>query len=200
MRSLKFALMIVSLSVAAVAQQPARSGAKAAKVPPAASSDSTDRQKLHESAMNFMQASDARQRLEKSLDKLLEDGKQAMMQKNPGLAPEFGDEWLKKMRQRVSLDQFVITTAQVYEKYFTSVELDQLTWEQLAFKKGAVYPLAPQLADKLKSNSPHIQQDINQATSSIGGRLGSEVGKEIEKEHPEWITKLNTNVPPAKKT
>jgi hypothetical protein len=200
MRSLKLALMIVSLSAAALGQQPARSGAKAAKVPPAAPADSDDRQKLHESAMNFMQASDARQRLEKSLDKLLEDGRQSMMQKNPGLAPEFGDEWLKRMRQRVSLDQFVITTAQVYEKYFTSVELDQLTWEQLAFKKGAIYPLPPQLADKLKSSSSHIQQDINQATSSIGGRLGAEVGKEIEKEHPEWITKLNTPAPPAKKT
>jgi len=200
MRSLKLALMIVSLAAAALGQQPARSGAKAAKVPPATPSDSADRQKLHESAMNFMQASEARQRLEKSLDKLLEDGRQSMMQKNPGLAPEFGDEWLKRMRQRVSLDQFVITTAQVYEKYFTSVELDQLTWEQLAFKKGAIYPLPPQLADKLKSSSSHIQQDINQATSSIGGRLGAEVGKEIEKEHPEWITKLNTPAPPAKKT
>jgi len=200
MRSLKLALMIVSLSVAALGQQPARTGAKAAKVPPAAPADSADRQKLHESSMNFMQASEARQRLEKSLDKLLEDGRQSMMQKNPGLAPEFGDEWLKRMRQRVSLDQFVITTAQVYEKYFTSVELDQLTWEQLAFKKGAIYPLPPQLADKLKSSSSHIQQDINQATSSIGGRLGAEVGKEIEKEHPEWITKLNTPAPPAKKT
>jgi len=94
----------------------------------------------------------------------------------------------------------VITTAQVYEKYFTSVELDQLTWEQLAFKKGAIYPLPPQLADKLKSSSSHIQQDINQATSSIGGRLGAEVGKEIEKEHPEWITKLNTPAATAKKT
>ena len=158
-----------------------------------------DRQKLHESAMNFMQAADARQRLEKSLDKLLEDGKEAMMQKNPGLAPEFGDEWLKRMHQRVILDQFVITTAQVYEKYFNIVELDELTWEQLAFKEGAVYPLPPQLADKLKSNSTRIQQDINQATSLIGGRVGAEVGKEIEKEHPEWITKLNVTAPTAKK-
>jgi hypothetical protein len=197
MRSAILALMIAVLSVSALAEQPARSRAKTAPSTPALSD--ADQQKLHESAMNFMQAADARQRLEKSLDKLLEDGKEAMMQKNPGLAPEFGDEWLKRMHQRVILDQFVITTAQVYEKYFNIVELDELTWEQLAFKKGAVYPLPPQLADKLKSNSIRIQQDINQATSLIGGRVGAEVGKEIEKEHPEWITKLNVTAPTAKK-
>lgn len=195
MRSAKVVLMVVALSIPALGQHPARTRANAA--PPATTPASdADRQKLHESAMKFMEASDTRQRLEKSLDKLLEDGKQSMMLKNPGLAPQFGDEWLKRMRQRVILDQFVITTAEVYEKYFTSVELDELTWEQLAFKKGAVYPLTPKLAEKLKTNSGRIQQDINQATSLIGGRLGSEVGKEIETEHPEWITKLNASTPP----
>jgi hypothetical protein len=197
MRSAILALMIAVVPVSALAQQSARTRPKTAPATPVVSD--SDRQKLHESAMNFMEASDARQRLEKSLDKLLEDGKQSMMEKNPGLAPPFGDEWLKRMHQRVSLDQFVITTAQVYEKYFTTVELDELTWEQLAFKKGAAYPLPPQLADKLKSNSARIQQDINQSTSLIGGRMGSEVGKEIEKEHPEWITKLNVTAPSAKK-
>ena len=199
MRFAKFVLMILTLSVASLAQQPAHKQAKATQAPHAAS-DAAERQKLHDSAMNFVETSDARQRLEQALDKLLQDGKQSMMEKNPGLAPPFGDEWLKRMRQRVSLDQFVVTTAQVYEKYFTSSELDRLTWAQLALKKGASSPLPPQLAEKMKSNSARIQADINQATSLIGGRLGSEVGKEIEKEHPEWITKLNVGALPVKKS
>jgi hypothetical protein len=198
MHSAKLVLMIVGLSVASFAPQPARAQANTAPAP-LSTSDSAERQKLHDSAMNFVEASDGRQRFEQSLDKLLEDGKQTMMFKNPGLAPQFGDEWIKRMRQRVSLDQFVATTAQVYEKYFTRAELDKLTWAQLAFKKGGVYTLPPQLAEKLKTNSATIQEEINRATSLIGGRLGSEVGREIEKEHPEWITNLNATPAPAQK-
>jgi hypothetical protein len=198
MHSAKLVLMMIALSIASFAQLPAHTQAKAAPAPPA-TSDSAERQKLHDSAMKFVEASDARQRIEQSLGKLLEDGKQTMMLKNPGLAPEFGDEWLKRMRQRVSVDQFVITTAQVYEKYFTSAELNELTWGQLALKNGGVYTLPDKLTEKLKSNSASIQQEINRATSLIGGRLGSEVGKEIEKDHPEWITKLNASAPPAQR-
>jgi len=148
--------------------------------------------------MKFVEASDARQRLEQNLDKLLEDGRKSMMHTNPGLDPQFGEEWMKRMRQRVNLDQFVVATAQVYEKYFTSVELDQLTQGQLAAKKGQPHALPAQLAEKLKSNSAFIQRDINAQTSMIGGRLGSEVGKEIEKDHPEWVKAPSAPDPSAK--
>jgi hypothetical protein len=193
MRSIKTVLIIVALTVAASAQQPAQ--AKAAM--PATTTES-DRQKLHDSAMKFVEASDARSRLEQNLGKLLEDGKQSMMHKNPGLDPQFGEEWMKRMRQRVSLDQFVVSTAQVYEKYFTSDELDELTRDQLAAKKGQGHALPPPLAEKLKTNSSFIQRDINTQTSIIGGRLGSEVGKEIEKDHPEWIKAPSGPDPSAK--
>lgn len=198
MRSTKLVLTFLALSVAASAQQPARTRAKAAPVSQPAPTDA-ERQKLHDAAMKFVEASDARKRLEQSLDKLLEDGKQSMMLKNPGLAPQFGDEWIKRMHQRVSLDQFVITTAQVYEKYFTTEELNQLTWGQLAIRNGGIYTFPDELTRKLKSNSANIQQEINRSTSLIGGRLGAEVGREIEKDHPEWITKLNASTPPAHK-
>ena len=186
MRSLQLALTLVALSVAVAAQQPAQIPAKAAKPAPAPVS-SPDPQKLHESAMKFMEVSEARQRLSQSLDKLLEDGRQAMMQKNPGLDPQFGEEWLKRMHRNVNLDDFVSATARVYERYFTAEELNELTRGQLAFKMSQVYSLSPKLADKMKSSSSLIQRDINTETSVLGGRLGAEVGKGIEKEHPEWI-------------
>jgi len=187
--------MILALSLATAAQRPAK--AKAATPVSPAPANEADRQKLQASAMKFVEASDARQRIEQNLDKLLEDGKKSMMHTNPGLDPQFGEEWLKRMRQRVNLDQFVVATAQVYEKYFTSDELEELAQVQLALKKGQVHTLPPQLAEKLKSNSSFIQRDINTQTSMIGGRLGSEVGKEIEKDHPEWIKAPSTSAPPA---
>src|SRR5690242_2056964 len=139
MRSLKLVVIFLAFSIAASAEQPAQ--AKAATPVSPASANQADRQKLQESALKFVEASDARERLAQNLDKLLEDGKQAMMHKNPGLDPQFGEEWIKRMRQRVSLDQFVRATAQVYERYFTTKELDDLTQGQLAAKKGQAHAL-----------------------------------------------------------
>ena len=195
MRALSYVLLFLALSTVATAQQPAAARKKAAHSTPAPA----DRQKLHESALKFMDASDVRQRLSQGLDKLLEDGKQSMMQKNPGLDPQFGEEWLKRMRQRVNLDDFVNATAGVYEKYFTAAELDELTRGQLAMRKSQIYSRPPALADKMKTDSPFIQRDINTETSVFGARLGASVGKEIEKEHPEWIKPAPAPAPLAQK-
>lgn len=200
MRSIEFVLMFAALTAPSSAQQHAPAPAKRAAAHAAsAPADPVEREKLHQSAMNFVEAADARTRLSQVMDKLLEDGKKSMMQTNPGLDPQFGEEWIKRMRSRVNLDQFVVSTAQVYEKYFTSAELDELTHRQLALKKGQIFTLAPELAEKLKTNSSFIQRDINNETTIIGGRLGSEVGKEIEKEHPEWIKPAPALSPTAKK-
>ncbi len=199
MRSLNLVLMIIALSVAASAQQPAPARAKAPRHPAAAPVKSPEQQKLDASAMKFMEATDARQRLGQGLDKLLEDGRQSMMQKNPGLDPQFGEEWLKRMRQRVNLDDFVNATARVYERYFTAADLEELAKGQLALKKSQIYALPPQLADKMKTDSAFIQRDINTETSIVGARVGTEVGKEIEREHPEWIKPAPSPVPLAQK-
>ena len=114
-------------------------------------------------------------------------GKQALVKRNPLINPQFVDEWAKRMRARVNLDEFVDATARVYERYYTSDELDQLTQVQLAMKRSKLYSLPPDLAQKLKTDAPKIQNDINAATSTIGSRLSIAVGQEIEKEHPDWV-------------
>jgi hypothetical protein len=121
------------------------------------------------------------------MDKLLDEGKQSMLRPNSGLSSQFVDEWVKQMRLRIKLDDMVNATAQVYERYFTSDELDTLTQAQLALKRSEAQTLSPELAEKLKTNSPRIQHDINAVTSLIGDRLSQEVGKEIENAHPEWV-------------
>jgi hypothetical protein len=155
-----------------------------------------EKQRL-ESALKFVQASDARPRLEQSLDKLLEEGKQAMMQRNPGLDPKFGDAWVKRMKERVKPDDFVEITAKVYATYYTSDELDQMTQAQLALKNSKIYSVAPELSQKIKANAPHIQQDINTDISRLGSSMSIEVGQEIEKEHPEWAKPLAPGTVPA---
>jgi hypothetical protein len=187
MRTTNVVLTLIAFAAPLMAQQSAPPPAPADHTAEAhATAGQYGNPKLLESAMKFLQASDARQRLQQTIDKLLEDGRQALLQRNQGLDPRFADEWLKRMRLRVNLDDFVTATAQVYEKYFTSEELDELAKAQLALKHGQIHTLDPQLGQKMKSESPHILHDINIQTSLIGARLGSEVGHEIEKEHPEW--------------
>ncbi len=185
MRTTQVVLTFIALAESLIAQQPAPapgSTAPASSLPAGQYGDP----KLHDSAIKFLQASDARQRLGQNIDKLLTDGREAMLQRNQGLDPRFADEWLKRMRTRVNLDDLVNATAQVYERYFTSEELDELTQAQLAMKRGQLHTLPAELGQKLKANSPKILHDINVQTSLIGARLGKEVGQQIEREHPEW--------------
>ena len=121
---------------------------------------------------------------------LLEEGKQAMMQRNPGLNPKFGDEWVRRMKERVKPDDFVEITAKVYATYYTSDELEQMTQAQLALKNSRIYSVSPELNQKIKANASHIQTDINTNISRLGSSMSIEVGQEIEKEHPEWAKPL----------
>ena len=66
-----------------------------------------------------------------------------MLQRNPGLDPKFGDEWVKRMRERIKPDDFVEITAKVYATYYTSDESEQMTQAQLALKNSKIYSLSP---------------------------------------------------------
>src|SRR5215469_9920995 len=167
MRTTELVLILSLAAIPAAAQGPAPAPAT-----PATVSDGTGQganTALHQSALKFLEASDARTRLQQHLDKLLDDGKQSLMTRDPLLNPKFTDEWEKRMRQRVNLDEIVDATARVYEKYYTSEELDQLTQSQLAVKQARQpHSVPPQLVEKVKSNSAQIQSDINRETSLIG--------------------------------
>jgi hypothetical protein len=197
MRTTQFFVLLFAMAVPLAAQQPApvnkdSAGAPSKAAGPAASvpADPAARKLLLDDALKFVQASDARPRLEQSLDKLLAEGKQAMLQRNPGLDPKFGDEWVKRMRERIKPDDFVEITAKVYATYYTSDELEQMTQAQLALKNSKIYSLAPELSQKIKANVPKIQHDINTDISRLGSSMSIEVGQEIEKEHPEWAKPL----------
>lgn len=195
MRTTEVVFTLIALAVPMMAQPPAATPSNAAQ----AAGQHGDA-KLHASAMKFLEAANARERLQQVMGKLLDDGKQDLLKRNQGLDPRFADEWEKRMRTRVSVDDFVSATADVYEKYFTSEELNELTQNQLAMKRGEIHTLPEALSKKLKVDSALIQHDINLQTTVIGARLGKEVGEEIEKQHPEWGKNTGPgNAPAAKK-
>lgn len=199
MRTAKLVFMLLATALTVRAQQPAPLKSKAASPVASKATDPADQAKRYENALTFVQASDARQRLDQSLDGLLDKGKQSMLLPTSGLDPQFADEWVKRMRQRINLDDYVNATARVYALYFTSDELVELTKVQLALKKSRILPLSPELDRKMKSNSPRIQHDINAETSPLGSRLSAEIGKEIEREHPDWVKPATPANPTAAK-
>jgi hypothetical protein len=197
MRMTKVIFSLAMLAAPLLAQEPAPAPQPTASAQPS-DADQYSWEKRHQSALKFLEATDARKRLEGSLDKLLTDGRSALLQRNQGLDPRFADEWLKRMRTRVSVDDLFNATVQVYETHFTSDELDELTRDQLALKRGQIYTLPTPLAEKLKTNTPIIQRAINMKTSIIGANLGRRVGQEIEKEHPEWGKDTGPATPPTR--
>ncbi len=196
MRMTNVVFTLIAFAAPLMAQQAAPIPQKTASAPSSAAGQEIW-EKRHQSALKFLEASDTHKRLEQSLDKLLSDGRQSMLQRNPDLDPRFADEWVKRMRTRVKIDDLFNITVEAYERYFTSDELDELTRNQLALKSGRIYTLPPELAQKLKASSPVIQRDINMKTSLMGASLGKEVGQEIEKEHPEWGKNTAPATPPA---
>jgi len=195
MRTVELALMFSLAAIPAAAQQPAP--------PPAAASSATSQDAavtLHQSALRFCEAFDVRKRLEQNLDKLIDDGKQSLLKRNPLINPQFVDEWAKRMRLRVNLDEMVDATARVYEKYYTSHELDELAMVQQSMKQSKLYSIPPELAQKVKSNSAQVQSDINAATSVLGSRWSIAVGQEIEKEHPDWVKPVKPGAVSAPKS
>jgi hypothetical protein len=208
MRTTQLVVLFVSIVLPVVAQANKASApapAKTASHVGATPADPNAKKQALESAMKFLEASDARPRMEQGIDQLIQEGEKVMMQRNPGLDPKFGDEWVKRMKERVKLEDFENITAKVYATYYTSDELDQMTQAQRGLKTGKIYTLAPELGQKIKANGPRIQKDINTDISRMGSSMSIEVGQEIEKEHPEWAKPLApppsvaTPAPTAKK-
>ena len=207
MRTTQFVVLFVAIALPVAAQANKGSAPAPAKAAgsPGVNTDPNAKKQALEDALKFLEASDARPRMEQGIDQLIQDGEKVMMQRNPGLDPKFGDEWVKRMKERVKLDDFVNITAKVYATYYTSGELEQMTQAQLGLKTGKIYTLAPELGQKIKTNGPRIQKDINTDISRLGSSMSIEVGQEIEKEHPEWAKPLPpgpsvaTPAPSAKK-
>jgi hypothetical protein len=129
------------------------------------------------------------------IDPNLDKGVAALKAQTPPLRPEFIEEWRKRMKERMKLDDFVAIVVQVYLRYFTADELDQLSDLVISRKEGKSAELSDAPKEKFQKDAVAIQSEIIGGTTQLGARLGGEVGEEIQKEHPEWVP---TALQPAK--
>lgn len=197
MQAIKLAVMLVALAMSAMAQQPSSNAPDAGSTSASPPEEQSARRQLHANALKLVEASGGRQAMQESLDAMLETGKQKMLAAFPDFDARFADEWVKRMRQRLNFDDFVDVVARVYENYFTSDELVELTRAQLALQDGKTPALSPRVAEKLRSNAVSVQREVVLVTTRLGTRIGGQVGQEIGNEHPEWAKSTKPAVSPG---
>jgi hypothetical protein len=175
---MKLTLLFLALCLATSAQSPANNGSAqpddAQKVDP----------KVHAHAIELVKVSSAKEYLQANLPSMVEEGKKQMMEKCKTCAPEFGEEWGKRMLERLNVDDFVNVYVQVYEKYFSDAELTELIELQQKGKTSQPPSPSPELKKKLESVMPSVMADSMAGCARIGAKLGGEIGAEIEQEHP----------------
>jgi hypothetical protein len=183
-RTMKFASRILVLVLGAyfgaIAQQP--------PVPPPqpATAPVVDA-KLHASAVKLVGLMGSHKRIVDGLDKSLQDGKEKMLQITPGMSTEFADEWVRRMRVRTNVDDYVNVIVGVYEKHFNNQEMEELIQAQQDANDSKTPTLSPELKEKLSKENTAIISEVVGACGQIGAKLGAEVAQEIQKEHPEWV-------------
>ena len=185
--------LVLSLAFSCIthSQQPASNN------PPATAIDATGAVdgKAHEAAVRLVDALGLKEKMVAGIDPNLDKGVAALKAQTPPLRPEFIEEWRKRMKERMKLDDFVAIVVQVYLRYFTADELDQLSDLVISRKEGKSAELSDALKEKFQKDAVAIQSEIIGGTTQLGARLGGEVGEEIQKEHPEWVP---TALQPAK--
>ncbi|AFL89008.1 hypothetical protein Terro_2772 [Terriglobus roseus DSM 18391] len=141
----------------------------------------------HDAAVQFVAVIGARAALLGVKENAVEQGKLAMRQNYPKYDPQFIEEWGKRSLARYNVDDYLKVIVGVYEKYFTTEELNELSAASKAPGGIAGAKLAQPLRDKLAANTTSIQSEIIGGCTQVGAKLGGEIGIEIGKEHPEWI-------------
>ena len=194
---MKLALVIVCVALPIGAQEvvslpvgtPRPDAANYRPVPadaPAAPATTQD-PNLHANVLTLIQLTGDRARLQTALPKLLSQGKAKMLKAYPSVSPAFGEEWERRIAARISVDDFLNVTASVYEKHFTSDEIQQLIAMFKAKQEGKPVKAPEALQQKLTAEMPAILSEIAGGTTQVAVKLGSQIGGEIAKEHPEYL-------------
>lgn len=176
---MKYAVVLMALALSVNAQSPVNKASTqgqitVAKVDP----------KLHADAIKLVEVSGAKQSIQDSLEKLVDEGEKSVMDKCQRCTPEFGKEWRKRFLERTNINDYLAVYVRVYEKYFTDAEINELITLQ---KEPSGATPSPALKAKLTAVMPSAMADSIGDCSKIGAKLGAEIGAEVEREHPEYV-------------
>jgi hypothetical protein len=180
---MKFVILLAAV-VLVNAQEPAP---KSPSTPTAESSQPAVDARLHQDVLKLIELTGVRAALQNGTAQGIGEGKVRVMQACNGCAPEFGDEWAKRMLARTKIDDYVDVYVRVYEKYFNDDEIRQLIVSQNEARNSQPQTISDALKQKLTAQFPSVQSEIIGGTAQVGSKLGGEIGAEIQKEHPEYF-------------
>jgi hypothetical protein len=187
---------------AQAASQPAQSAdqsAAQASAPQAPAPNAAADLKLHENAVKLVELMGVRKRMADGKEAVLEMGRDALVKQLPDADSRFADEWTRRMRERLNMDDFIDVVVKVYEKHFTAAELEELIAAQQAVNESKTPPLSVGLKGKYQAEMMDIQSEIMGGCTEVGAKLGGSVGKEIGDEHPDWLKPSKSDGKPATK-
>lgn len=141
--------------------------------------------RLHKDALAFVDATKVKANVEAHLSELFDKAKAQILSSSTCNAA-FADEWVSRMRSRVTAQDFANVVAGVYEQQFTAEELESLTEMVEAKARGENKSLAPELQKKFANTMPTVEGAIMGGCVQLSTKIGAEIGQQIEKEHPDY--------------
>lgn len=144
--------------------------------------------KAHDATVHLVQVLGLKEKMIEGMDADLDKGVEAMKAQVSSLSPEFTQEWRRRMKARLKPEDFVAVVVQVYERHFTTEELEELSNVAIGRKEGKAVALPQAFKEKFQKDAVEIQSEIIGGTSQIGAKLGMEIGQEIAREHPDWTS------------
>jgi hypothetical protein len=182
---MRIAICLLTLSIFSSFSYPQQPSPKPPAEPPT----------LNETAQNkhakeLVELMGVRQRMLDGRDKMAQAGKDAMLKNTPTADPAFIEEWGKRMRARINVDDYVDVVVQTYEKHFDDADLIELIQAQRDTNESKTPSISPHLKEKLNSVLVTVQSEILGGCAQLGAKLGGDIALEIEKERPDWAATL----------
>jgi hypothetical protein len=154
----------------------------------------------HESTVKLVGLLGTRQTLEANMDKMLQLGKEKIQQQSPSANPAFVEEWGKRMKDRLKVDDLVNIVVSVYERNYTNDELVELIQVQREVNDAKTPNISPRLKEKMSAAQISVTSEIMGEFTQLGAKVGGEVGTEIGAEHPDWVKENGPARPSLPKT
>jgi TonB family protein len=108
-----------------------------------------------------------------------------LMKQNPNLTPQFVDELMRRVKEKLAGPDIEEIAVQTYAKFFTRDDIRQL----LAYQESPI-------GRKARDVMPQMLAELNKEMRQYGENAGREAAIELANEHPEYLKKPAASVAP----
>jgi TonB family protein len=113
-----------------------------------------------------------------------------LMKQNPSLTPQFVDELMRRVKEKLLGPELEEMAVQIYARFFTREDVRQL----LAYQESPI-------GRKSREVMPQMLAELNKEMREYGENVGRDAAIELVKEHPEYLKPTGASatapVPPA---